>query len=86
MSRLICSHFLATAANRRLAENRREVNELALRSNLRSVRRLLPLATAPLLPALAAIPSSGTALAQEPFGGGIVLGEGFRMTFFNEES
>ena len=59
---------------------------MALRSKLGSIRRLLPLATAPLLPALAAIPSSGTALAQEPFGGGIVLGEGFRMIFFNQES
>ena len=59
---------------------------MALRSKLRSIGRLLPLATAPLLPALAAIPSSGTALAQEPFGGGIVLGKGFWMTFFNEES
>ena len=86
ISSFICSHFLATAANRRLAANRREVNELALRSNLRSVGRLLPLATAPLLPALAAIPSSGTALSQKPFGGRIVLGEGFRMTLFNEES
>ena len=59
---------------------------MALRSKPRSIGRLLPLATAPLLPALAAIPSSGVALAQEPFGGGIVLGEGFRMIFFNEES
>ena len=59
---------------------------MALRSKLRSIRRLLPLAAALLLPALAAIPSSGTALAQEPFGGGIVLREGFQMTFFNEES
>ena len=59
---------------------------MALRSKPRSIGRLLPLATAPLLPTLAAIPSSGVALAQEPFGGGIVLGEGFRMIFFNEES
>ena len=36
-------------------------------------RRLILLAAALLLAALAAIPSSGIALAQEPFGGGIVL-------------
>ena len=36
-------------------------------------RRLIPLAAALLLAALAAIPSSGIAQAQEPFGAGIVL-------------
>ncbi len=59
---------------------------MALRSKLGSARRLLPLVSALVLAALLAIPSSGVALAQEPFGGGIVLGEGFRMIFFNEES
>ncbi len=39
---------------------------MALKSKLRSVRRLFPLATALLLAALLAIPSSGTALAQTP--------------------
>ncbi len=39
---------------------------MALKSKLRSLRRLFPLATALLLAALLAIPSSGTALAQTP--------------------
>ncbi len=39
---------------------------MALKSKLRSARRLFPLATALLLAALLAIPSSGTALAQTP--------------------
>ncbi len=59
---------------------------MALKSRLRSARRLIPLASALLLAALLAIPSSGIALAREPFGGGIVLGKGFRLTFFNEEN
>ena len=59
---------------------------MALKSKPRSARRLLPLVSALVLAALLAIPSSGVALAQEPFGGGIVLGEGFWMIFFNEES
>ena len=42
------------------------MNELALKSKLRSARRLLSLATALLLAALVAIPSSGIALAQTP--------------------
>ena len=46
---------------------------MALKSKLRSVRRLLPLASALLLAALLVIPPSGIAQAQEPFGGGIVL-------------
>ncbi len=45
---------------------------MALKSKLRSIRRLIPLASALLLAALLAIPSSGVALAQEP-SGGIVL-------------
>ena len=45
----------------------------ALKSRIRSCRRLIPWASALLLAALLAIPSSGVALAQEPFGGGIVL-------------
>ena len=49
------------------------MNELAHRSNPRSFRRIFPLAIALVLAALVAIPSSGIALAQEPFGGGIVL-------------
>ena len=39
---------------------------MALKSNLRSARRLIPLATALLLAALVAIPTSGIALAQAP--------------------
>ena len=42
------------------------MNELALKARLRSIRRLLPLASALLLAALVAIPSSGIALAQTP--------------------
>ena len=42
------------------------MNKLALKSKLRSARKLFPLATALLLAALLAIPSSGTALAQTP--------------------
>ena len=49
------------------------MNELAHRSKPRSFRRIFPLAIALVLAALVAIPSSGIALAQEPFGGGIVL-------------
>ena len=41
---------------------------MALKSKLRSFRRLIPLATALLLAALVAIPSSGIALAQTPPG------------------
>ena len=40
------------------------MNELALKTRIRSVRRLIPLASALLLAALLAIPSSGIALAQ----------------------
>ena len=61
-----CSHFLANAATRCIAANRREVNELALQSKLRSFRRFIPLASALLLAALVAIPSSGIARAQSP--------------------
>ena len=39
---------------------------MALKSRIRSVRRFIPLASALLLAALLAIPSSGTALAQTP--------------------
>ena len=46
---------------------------MAHRSNPRSFRRIFPLAIALVLAALVAIPSSGIALAQEPFGEGIVL-------------
>ena len=61
-----CSHSLPSDAIKRIAPNRREVNELALRSKLRSIRRLLPLAAALLLAALVAIPASNIALAQVP--------------------
>ena len=61
-----CSHFFAGDALRCVAPNRREVNELALKSKLRSARRLISLASALLLAALVAIPSSGIALAQAP--------------------
>ena len=64
--RFVCSHSFAESAIRRIAANRREVNELALKSNLRSARRLLPLISALLLAALLAIPSSGIAQAQVP--------------------
>ena len=46
---------------------------MALKSKPRSFRRLIPLAIALVLAALVVVPSSGIALAQEPFGGGIVL-------------
>ena len=46
---------------------------MALKSKLRSVRRLIPLASALILSALVAIPSSGVAHAQEPIGDRIVL-------------
>ena len=46
---------------------------MAHRSKPRSFRRIFLLAIALVLAALVAIPSSGVALAQEPFGGGIVL-------------
>ena len=46
---------------------------MALKSKLRSVRRLIPLASALLLAALAAIPSSGVALAQTPPGDELTL-------------
>ena len=46
---------------------------MALRSKLRSARRLIPLATALLLAALVAVPSSGIAQAQAPPGDGITL-------------
>ena len=46
---------------------------MALKSKLRSARRLLPLSAALLLAALLAIPSSGVAIAQEPFGNEITL-------------
>ena len=47
-------------------QNRREVNELNLKSKPRSARRLVPLAVALLLAALAVIPTSSHALAQSP--------------------
>ena len=46
---------------------------MALKSKLRSVRRLIPLAAALLLAALVAIPASNLALAQSPPGGELVL-------------
>ena len=46
---------------------------MALKSKTRPFRRLVSLATALVLAALLAVPSSGIAQAQEPFGGGIVL-------------
>ena len=46
---------------------------MALKSRIRSARRFIPLASALLLAALVAIPSSGTALAQSPPGAEIVL-------------
>ena len=46
---------------------------MALRSKLRSARRLLPLATALLLAALVAVPSSGIAQAQAPPGDELTL-------------
>ena len=46
---------------------------MALKSNLRSARRLIPLAAALLLAALVAIPASNLALAQAPPGDAIVL-------------
>ena len=46
---------------------------MALKSKLRSARRLLSLASALLLAALVAIPSSGIALAQVPPGDEITL-------------
>ena len=46
---------------------------MALKSKLRSVRRLIPLASALVLAALVAIPSSGIALAQTPPGDEITL-------------
>ena len=49
------------------------MNELALKSKLRSLRRFIPLATALLLAALVAVPSSGIAQAQSPPGNEIVL-------------
>jgi len=49
------------------------VNELKTRPRPRSIRRFFALATALLLAALVAIPTSNVALAQEPPGDGIVL-------------
>ncbi len=49
------------------------MNILALKSKLRSAGRLIPLASALLVAALLAIPSSGVALAQAPPGDEIVL-------------
>ena len=46
---------------------------MALKSKLRSARRLIPLASALFMAALLAIPSSGVALAQAPHGDEIVL-------------
>ena len=46
---------------------------MALKSKLRSARRLIPLASALLLTALVAIPSSGIALAQAPPGNELTL-------------
>ena len=46
---------------------------MPLKSKLRSVRRFIPLASALLLAALLAIPSSGTALAQTPPGNELTL-------------
>ena len=49
------------------------MNELVLKSKLRSLKRFIPLASALLLAALVAIPTSGVAHAQEPIGDDIVL-------------
>ena len=49
------------------------MDNVALKSKLRSARRLIPLASALLLAALAAIPTSGTALAQAPPGDELTL-------------
>ncbi len=46
---------------------------MSLQSKTRSFRGFIPLAIALVLAALLTIPASGVALAQEPFGGGIVL-------------
>ena len=46
---------------------------MSLKSKLRSARRFIPLVFALLLAALAAVPSSGVARAQEPFGDEIAL-------------
>ena len=46
---------------------------MALKSKLRSARRLIPLVSALLFAALLAIPTSGIVRAQEPSGDGIVL-------------
>ena len=54
-------------------ETRREVNILALKSKLRSARRLIPLISALLLVALVAVPTSGIALAQTPPGDELTL-------------
>ena len=43
---------------------------MALKSKTRPFRRVVSLATALVLAALLAVPSSGIAQAQEPFGGG----------------
>ena len=53
--------------------NGREVNELALKARLRSIRRLLPLSAALLLAALLAIPASNIAQAQAPPGNELTL-------------
>ena len=46
---------------------------MALKSKLRSARRIIPLVSALFLAALVAVPSGGVALAQSPPGGGITL-------------
>ena len=52
------------------------MNELALKSKLRSVRRLIPPAAALLLAALLAIPSSGIVQAQAPPDGIVLVNTG----------
>ena len=63
--------------------NRREVNELALRSKDRYSRRLLPLVSALLLAALLAIPASNLALAQSPPSDEIVPGSSPGLALVN---
>ena len=67
----VCSNSLASAAIHRIAANGREVNELALKSKTRPFRRFIDLASALLLAALVAIPSSG--IVQAPPGDELTL-------------
>ena len=73
-----CSHSAAALAIGPAPTNRREVNELTLKSNPRPMRRLTLLAAALLLAALIAVPASGVALAQSPEGDNLSLVNGDR--------